>query len=160
VASQDVVDESALKRLGARATVKVSSNALQVVLGPVADQVADEIRTLVRRGAGDSRRPEEEENENRRLKPAPRQAAKVEPALIAGLLEALGGPKNVNEIEAVASSRLRIRVADGNAIDESAIVSLGLRGIARPAPDRVHVLIGPAAPHALELLRVLLDRPA
>ena len=37
VARQDVIDEPALKRLGAHATVKVSSNALQVVLGPTAD---------------------------------------------------------------------------------------------------------------------------
>jgi PTS system N-acetylglucosamine-specific IIC component len=133
VASQDVVDEPALKRLGARATVKVSSNALQVVLGPIADQVADEIRTRLRFSGG------------------------ITPAVISALLAALGGRENVRELESVASSRLRVRVANANAVDERAIRSLGLRGFARPAADRVHVLVGPSAEQALALLRVELS---
>ena len=134
VASQDAIDEPALKRLGARAAVKVSSNALQVILGPIADQVADEIRAQLR---------------------APAARNGISPELISGLLAALGGRENVREIEAVASSRLRVRVANALKIDESAIRSLGLRGIARPAADRVHVLVGPAAEEAVTLLRAL-----
>jgi len=133
VASQDAVDEQALKRLGALATVKVSSNALQVILGPIADQVADEIRTQLRTPS----------------------TTNITPAVIAGLLSALGGRENIREIEAVASSRLRVTVANATAVDESAIRSLGLRGIARPTADRVHVLVGPSAPEALALLRAL-----
>jgi hypothetical protein len=40
-----------------------------------------------------------------------------------------------------------------SAVNESALRALGLRGIARPAPDRVHLLIGPAADAALAALR-------
>ncbi len=134
VASQDAIDEPALKRLGAHATVKVSSNALQVVLGPIADQVAGEIRAQLRTTA----------------------PAEITPAVISGLLAALGGRENVGEIEAIASSRLRVRVADATAVDESAIHALGLRGIARPTADHVHVIIGPSAEQALTLLRALL----
>ena len=133
VASQDAVDEQALKRLGALATVKVSSKALQVILGPIADQVADEIRTELRTPS----------------------TTNITPAVIAGLLSALGGRENVREIEAIASSRLRVTVANATAVDESALRSLGLRGIARPTADRVHVLVGPSAPEALALLRAL-----
>ena len=133
VARQDVIDEPALKRLGAHATVKVSSNALQVVLGPIADQVAGEIRAELRNAT-----------------------AEITPRVISGLLSALGGRENVREIEAVASSRLRVRVANATAVDEGAIRSLGLRGIARPAADRVHVLVGPSANEALTLLRALI----
>src|SRR5207237_8655354 len=57
VASQDAIDEPTLKRLGARAAVKVSSNALQVVLGPIADQVADEIRAQLRAEAAGGAAP-------------------------------------------------------------------------------------------------------
>jgi N-acetylglucosamine PTS system EIICBA or EIICB component len=131
VANQNAVDEPALKRLGARATVKLGANALQVVLGPIADQVADEIRTELHAAPGLSRQ------------------------LMASLLAALGGRENVREVEAVASSRLRVRVANAKAVDESAIRSLGLRGIARPAEDRVHVIVGPAANEALAMLRAL-----
>ena len=49
-----------------------------------------------------------------------------------------------------------MRVANATAVDEGAIRSLGLRGIARPAADRVHVLVGPSANEALTLLRALI----
>ena len=97
----------------------------------IADQVAGEIREQLR-------------------------AQAITPAVISGLLSALGGRENVREIEAVASSRLRVRVANATAVDEGAIRSLGLRGIARPAADRVHVLVGPSANEALTLLRALI----
>jgi PTS system N-acetylglucosamine-specific IIC component len=48
VANQDAVDEPALRRLGARGLVRPSANTLQVVLGPIADQVAGELRAFVR----------------------------------------------------------------------------------------------------------------
>ncbi|HEY6139315.1 MAG TPA: N-acetylglucosamine-specific PTS transporter subunit IIBC [Thermoanaerobaculia bacterium] len=134
VASPDAIDELALKGLGAHAVVKVSSDALQVVLGPIADQVADEIRAQLRATA-------------------PRSA--IAPEVIAGLLAALGGRENVREIEAVATSRLRVRVANATAVDTDAIASLGLRGIAQPTADRVHVLVGPSAAEALTMLRGL-----
>jgi N-acetylglucosamine PTS system EIICBA or EIICB component len=132
VASQDAIDEPALKRLGAHATVRVSADALQVVLGPIADQIAGEIRAELA---------------------APQSRAEITPEILSALLAALGGRENVRELEAVASSRLRVRVANATAIDEGAIRSLGLRGFARPAADRVHVLVGPAAEEALALLK-------
>jgi len=71
------------------------------------------------------------------------------------LLNALGGRANVQAVEA-AASRLRIRVADASVVDPSAIRSLGLRGVAVPAPGCVHVLVGPAASEACISLRRLL----
>src|SRR5215213_8314369 len=38
------IDEPALRALGARGIVRPGGNALQVVLGPIADQVAGELR--------------------------------------------------------------------------------------------------------------------
>jgi len=151
VARQDAIDEPALKRLGAHATVKVSSNALQVVLGPIADQVAGEIRTQLRTQADAGAAPQ-----SRAISAATTGTAEITPEVISGLLSALGGRDNVREVEAVASSRLRVRVANARAVDEGAIRSLGLRGIARPAADRVHVLVGPSANEALTLLRALI----
>ena len=130
VANQATVDEPALKRLGAHATVKVSSNALQVVLGPIADQVAGEIRTHLH------------SQTNSTMAPA--------------LLSALGGRANVRDIEVVASSRLRVRVANATAVDEAAIRALGLRGIARPSANFVHVLVGPSAEETFTSLRALM----
>jgi PTS system N-acetylglucosamine-specific IIC component len=136
VASQDAVDEKALKRLGAHATVKVSSDALQVVLGPIADQIAGEIRA--------------------HLRAAPSTTA-LTPELISALLTALGGRDNIREIEAVATSRLRVRVTNPTAVDGNAIRSLRLRGVARPTADRVHLLVGPSAEEALASLRAVVS---
>ncbi len=43
-----------LKQLGSRGVLRSGTTGLQVVLGPVADQVAGEIRAALRSGAGDS----------------------------------------------------------------------------------------------------------
>jgi PTS system N-acetylglucosamine-specific IIC component len=137
VANQNAVDERMLKRLGAHATVRVSADALQVVLGPIADQIAAEIRTHLH------------------TQPHTQSTTKVTAAVLSALLTALGGRENIREIEAIASSRLRVRVANATAIDETAIRALGLRGIARPTADRVHILIGPSAQEALATLRGL-----
>jgi PTS system N-acetylglucosamine-specific IIC component len=112
----------------------VSAEALQVVLGPIADQVAEEIRQQLR---------------------APAAPGAVGPQVIAALLSALGGRENVRETEAVASSRLRVKVADGKAVDEAAIRALGLRGVARPADDLVHLVVGLEAEQVLTSLRAL-----
>jgi PTS system N-acetylglucosamine-specific IIC component len=124
------MDKAALKRLGARAVVKLASDASQVVLGPIADQIAGEIRAQMRAGATS----------------ATRATAEFTKEVISGLLSALGGRENIREIEAIASSRLRIRVANGTAVDQNAIRSLGLRGIARPASDCVHEWVWLATP--------------
>jgi PTS system N-acetylglucosamine-specific IIC component len=138
VVNQEAIDERALKRLGARATVKVSSNALQVILGPIADHIAGEIRAHLR------------------VVPlSPATTTEITKEILSDLLSALGGRENIREIEAVASSRLRVTVANAAAVDEHAIRSLGLRGIARPTDDHVHVIIGPGAGEVVTLLRAL-----
>ncbi|MGB6309954.1 MAG: N-acetylglucosamine-specific PTS transporter subunit IIBC, partial [Steroidobacteraceae bacterium] len=42
------IDEAALRRLGARGTLRQAAQGLQVVLGPIADQVAGQIRAALR----------------------------------------------------------------------------------------------------------------
>ena len=121
VANQDAVDEPALRRLGARGLIRPSANTLQVVLGPIADQVAGELRAFVR-GAD----------------------ANVDQAFAARLLQALGGRTNVVDV-AAASTRLLVTLREDSALDESALRSLDLRGMARPAPRRLHLLVGPQA---------------
>jgi PTS system N-acetylglucosamine-specific IIC component len=159
VARQDAIDEVALKRLGARATVKVSTDGLQVILGPIADQVAGEIRAHLRaqpEGGAASAPVAAASVSGPSVQSSAVMEASLAPAVVSGLLAALGGRDNVREVEAVAGSRLRVSVANEAAVDDEAVRALGLRGIARPAPGRVHVLIGPAAAQTLTSLRALL----
>ncbi len=125
-------NEKALRALGARGFVRPSAQALQVVLGPIADQVAGEIRAAMPRMPKVAAQPAE-------LSRAP--AAAVDGR---ALLQALGGPANVFEVE-TCSSRLRVRVAENAVIDESQLRALGVRGIVRPKPGSLHLVIGPTA---------------
>src|SRR5207244_13657378 len=113
IAGRSAVDAAALPRLGARGLVRPAANALQVVVGPEADQFAGEIR-----GALPAAR-------------APAHAGSGADA--AALLAALGGRANVHAVE-TASSRLRVSVGDAGLVQPSATRGLGMRGGGVPVP--------------------------
>ncbi|MHB8816916.1 MAG: N-acetylglucosamine-specific PTS transporter subunit IIBC, partial [Steroidobacteraceae bacterium] len=121
VRTQDTVDMQALKRLGVRGVVKPSATALQVVVGPTADQLASEIREAMASMPKESPAAVSSSRAMPASQPPPEvTAAPAAPApakdALQGLLAALGGRANVRSIEP-ASSRLRIRVANASAID-------------------------------------------
>jgi PTS system N-acetylglucosamine-specific IIC component len=125
------IDAALLKRLGARGILRSADQGLQVVLGPIADQVAGEIRGALR------------------------QAPPAPAVDVPGLLAAVGGRDNVIAVETFAN-RLLIRMAHPERVDESALGSLGLRGIARSAADRIQVLVaGPVEEWGEPLRRLL-----
>jgi N-acetylglucosamine PTS system EIICBA or EIICB component len=107
------VDEARLKTLGAKGVVRPGGNAVQVVLGPIADQVAGEIRAS--------------------LRGKPQLADDA-------WFRALGGPDNVEEVRQ-RSTRLILCVADAGKLDEAALKNLGARAVARSDGGRVHVLL-------------------
>ena len=113
------IDESALARLGSRGLLRSAHTGLQVVLGPIADQVAGEIRDAMRMGAApqvavredDSRRDasrEEAVREEAVRKEAVREDAVRNPNATA-MLAALGGRRNVAGIESHAGRVTRAR---------------------------------------------------
>jgi PTS system N-acetylglucosamine-specific IIC component len=130
------IDEARLKALGSRGIVRPSANALQVVLGPQADQIASEIRAALRSTP----------------------AAASESALTLGtpddVLAALGGAGNVQTVAANAS-RLQVSLAAPDAVDEARLHDLGTRGIAKLG-SKLHLLMGPEAPAIAEKMRTLL----
>jgi PTS system N-acetylglucosamine-specific IIC component len=131
VVSQDSIDVGALARLGAHGVVRPSASTVQVVLGPQADQVAGALRQRLRKHDPEVRTTSAVESEA--------------PSLAPLLLAALGGRQNVRTVS-LASTRLRIDVEQAEQVDATAITALGLRGIAKVGPHRVHVIAGPAAP--------------
>jgi PTS system N-acetylglucosamine-specific IIC component len=126
------VDEARLRALGARGLVRPSQTTLQVVLGPVADQVAGEIRDAAAVSRTD---------------PAAAEAVTVAPgaAVDAGpWLAALGGKPNLLG-GGQCGSRLYLTLGDLALVDEAGLQGLGVRAFARPAPSSLHLVIGPAA---------------
>ncbi|UTH76264.1 N-acetylglucosamine-specific PTS transporter subunit IIBC [Chromobacterium sp. IIBBL 290-4] len=146
VASNDKVNETALKSLGSRGLIKPAAGSVQVVLGPEADLIADEIRTALNAGPAAA---------------APQAAAEtlVSAAAASGAsidksrwLVALGGADNVRKVEAIAGSRLRIEVADSARVDQAALQQLGASGVSVMSATLLHVVLqGDASPYAAVL---------
>jgi PTS system N-acetylglucosamine-specific IIC component len=149
VGRQDAVDSEALKSLGARGVVRPSATSLQVVIGANADQVAGEIRDALR--AGTSAPPAPSNTPADTAAPA----EPPNPGAIQTLLVALGGRTNIRSVD-VAASRLRIGVVKASVVDATAIRSLGLRGLAIPSSECVHLIVGPAAAATSVSLRQLI----
>jgi PTS system N-acetylglucosamine-specific IIC component len=113
------IDEPRLKALGARGVVRPGGNAVQVVLGPIADQVAGEIRASLHQP----------------------------PAAAGGGLEwlaALGGAANIEEFQH-RSTRLILRLVDAAKLDEAALKRLGTHAVTHSPGGRIHLLLDEAA---------------
>ncbi len=113
------IDEAALKQLGARGVLRASNNGLQVVLGPIADQVAGEIRLVVRAGVA---------------------TPGVATLSSAKVIAALGGRGNVLQAESLAG-RVALRTARVEAINDAELAALGVRGVVRLGADSLQLLV-------------------
>ena len=118
--------------------MRPSARDLQVVLGPIADDVAREIREAL--GAP-------------QVAPAPatiaagpvdREPVDREPVdrqLGAALLAALGGAGNLRSVDC-AANRLLLALNDPARIQPDVLSRLGVRAIAQPAGDSTHLILG------------------
>jgi PTS system N-acetylglucosamine-specific IIC component len=137
VVDQGKVDERALKALGAVGVIRPSDEGLQVVVGPIADSVAMEMRSA----AGPLSSVVQE----------PAKVASVAPIIDARpWLDALGGRDNIVAAGA-AASRVWLQLLDASRANEAALSKLGVRMIARPEPGSLHLLVGDAEPIAAAL---------
>ena len=122
----NAIDETQLRALGARGFVRPGGNALQVVLGPIADQVAGEIRGALHDG------------------PAVKDDRWA---------KALGGADNIEDVRR-RSTRLIIGVEDASKLDEAALKGLGARAVTRTAGGLIHLLLDePTTERAAAALR-------
>ncbi|MDQ7727116.1 N-acetylglucosamine-specific PTS transporter subunit IIBC [Halomonas sp. SpR8] len=138
----DAIDEAALKALGSRGLLRLQGGGVQVIVGPIADGVADEIRNTLSAEA-----PERQAVQGNSSAEAT-SATDVAPIDSQDRLawqQALGGERNVRSATAVASTRLRLELADAAALDEAALTSLGASGVQRLERGVIHVLIGERA---------------
>jgi len=116
LADRGRIDAAALRALGSRGTVNVGEQGLQVVVGPIADQVAGDIRARLASATLDAERPD---------------AKRV--------LAALGGTANIARVES-APGRVLVTVKDDSGVEAPSLGALFPRGVARPNPGSVHLL--------------------
>lgn len=128
-----------LKALGAMAVVRPGKGgSLQVVVGPLADSIADEIRLAM-------------PTLGRALVAAPAvvveesKAAMVAAPEAQQWLTALGGSDNVLQLDCIALTRIRLQLVDGKALSEAQLKELGCQGVSPLEGGVWHLLIGEKA---------------
>jgi PTS system N-acetylglucosamine-specific IIC component len=83
---------------------------------------------------------------------------------IDGFIAALGGAANLKVVDA-CTTRLRLEVASNEAVDAAALKTLGARGLIKPSPTTVQIVLGPSADQTAGEIRARLaelgdERPA
>ena len=119
VVDNSKVDEAALKALGSRGLIKPAAGSVQVVLGPEAELVADQIHSALEQGVGSVSASGERQQ----------------------WLAALGGEANLRGVSVVAGSRLRLELADSARIDEAQLKALGASGVMTLPGNLLHVVV-------------------
>ena len=144
------VSETDLKTIGARGVLKRGATSVQVIIGPEADIIADEIRTVIAQGGSVEAKPV--------VVPA---AAATVAAPVAGShggpldpdparwLAVFGGATNVVSLDAIASTRLRVVVSDPTAVDRQRLAALDVAWV---SADTFHVVVGEAAGRYAQVL--------
>jgi PTS system N-acetylglucosamine-specific IIC component len=150
IADDAAINEPMLRALGARGMIRPAPGALQVVLGPVADQVAGEIRAFLGRA-----RMEPPVARSVLIPVKTRTLSPTRDRDVAAMLAALGGAANVRRVDTCAS-RLRVEVADDTKVSEEGLRALGVRGVVRSTLNATQVVIGPDAEAVAQDLRALL----
>lgn len=154
-----VIDEAALRRLGARGLVRPSANTLQVVVGPIADQLADSLKqalrgteaTLASQVAVQPGRANEEG-------PGTVPSAAASRGDVRALAAAFGGSANLAGVE-VFSTRIGVTLKNPQGADPRAIQTAGFRGAVRVTDAQWHVIVGPDSGTVADELRAT-ARPA
>jgi N-acetylglucosamine PTS system EIICBA or EIICB component len=134
VVDRNLADDQALKALGAMAVVRPGSGgSLQVVVGPMADALADEIRSELPHALAP-------------ISATERICADALPTLPKeAWLQALGGHDNLSKVECVAHSRVRVQVKDDTRVQRDQLIALGCQGISPRSGGVWHLLMGPQA---------------
>ncbi|SDY89095.1 N-acetylglucosamine-specific PTS transporter subunit IIBC [Pseudomonas sp. NFIX28] len=154
LADRNKASDSELKALGAMAVVRPGKGgSLQVVVGPLADSIADEIRLAMPTGGKPLEQPG--------LAVAPSEtppAVNIAPQEALKWLEAFGGSDNVLQLDCVAMTRLRIQLGDNKALAECQLKNLGCQGYSQLDDGVWHLLIGEKAASLGQALDTLINR--
>ncbi len=139
VASQDPVDEAALKALGAAGVLRPTAETLQVVMGLRADEIADNLRRVA--GAPPAAHPPGPPSVQREQ---PETEAVPTKDMIDALVAALGGRGNFTVGEALGT-RFTVDITDPSRADETALLEAGFRGLAWTGPHCAQVVCAAGA---------------
>jgi PTS system N-acetylglucosamine-specific IIC component len=144
VVDTEKVSEPELKVIGARGVLKRGATSVQVIIGPEADLISDEIRTELERSSTPGAKA---------AVSVPVAGAAPLAAVAAGeqgpldpdpvrWLAVFGGATNVASLDAIAATRLRVVVRDPSSVDRQRLAALDVAWV---SADTFHIVVGSAA---------------
>jgi len=141
---RNLAQDAELKALGAMAIVRPGNGgSLQIVVGPLADSIADELRDALPLAAKSSAAD---------THASPQTQNPVDVSQATQGFKALGG-KGVVDVECVALTRLRVQLKDGQSLAATQLEALGSQGVRSLGNGVWHVLVGENAQGLSEALR-------
>jgi PTS system glucose-specific IIC component len=146
VRDPSLVRAPALRALGATG-VMVVGNGIQAVFGPLSENLKTDMDEYLRTtGSDDEPAPPAGAMPATAAAAVPSGAVDTWVREAAGpLLAALGGRGNLRRVEAVALTRLRVELADGERFDAAAAHIAGVAGVMQVAPGVLHLIVGDKA---------------
>ena len=142
------VDQARFKALGAAGTMVVG-NDLQVVFGPISENLKTDMEEFMRSGGGGVAAQPPVAAQPLKAPQAASPAAPIAaiaPAQAEALCRALGGSGNILSAKLAAGTRLAVNLSRPGQMQVEALKALGVRGVVPIAADRLHLFLGPTAP--------------
>lgn len=141
------VNKARLKALGASGVLEMGNSA-QAIFGPRSENLKTDMMEYLKTAGPEADFVEEIAPEDTEVNAT--EAAISAPIIsdseaknrIQQIIIALGGKQNIQSIDAVALTRLRIKVKDYNLVDEDALKAAGVEGILRLPDGILHLLVG------------------
>lgn len=162
------VNKGRLKGLGASGVLEVGNNA-QAIFGPRSENLkTDMLEYLKAAGAEADEAYESNASEIAAAESMPGSSVGTvlkqptpdsdAPTKVRDIIAALGGMNNIQRVNAVALTRLRVEVADGEDVDEAALRAAGVDGILRIPGGKLHLIVGLGADQYAEEMNRQLAR--
>jgi PTS system N-acetylglucosamine-specific IIC component len=130
------IDEAGLKKLGIRGLIKPAPGNLQVIIGPEADILSDQMRALLTQNTPQTVTRHGDVAEARNVVAA--EATEID---VPAWLDALGGNDNVRSIESVAGTRLRVCLANQERLNATNLEKLGATAVQTFSSELVHIIL-------------------
>jgi glucose PTS system EIICB or EIICBA component len=137
-------DQNKLKALGAAGVLLVGNN-MQAIFGTRSDNLKTDMEEYLKTAGDEAELSDEAASEISYQPtggPTVRLRDPMAPEKARGIIDGLGGPDNIAKVDAVAETRLRVKVRDTSVVDESVLTGAGVSGLAIVGDGTLHLLAG------------------
>ncbi len=156
-------DQAKLKALGAAGVLLVGNN-MQAIFGTRSENLKTDMEEYLKTAGAEAEISDETVSE---ISYQPTGGAPVRlrdpmaPEKARGMIDGLGGRDNIVKVDAVAETRLRVKVKDTSVVDENVLTEAGISGFVIVGDRTLHLLAGlNADQYAAEIRGQLAAAPA